>query len=64
MQSLRDKRFEKNMSQFELANKAGVSQSCISTAENGLHTPQPKNRERIEAILGKIKWNINKNQQR
>ena len=52
---LREKRKEKNMTQVELAQAVGVSQSQIARYESGERTPKPATAKRIGTELG-IDW--------
>lgn len=45
-------RWEKNLSQKTLSQKSGVSQSVISSVENGLTTPNLSTALRLAKALG------------
>jgi transcriptional regulator with XRE-family HTH domain len=52
LSTLRIKRLEKGLSQYELAHLAGLSQPKICYAEQGLATLKKDQKKRIAKILG------------
>ena len=51
---LRTIRLEMGMTQPEIAEMCGVATNTIWRYENGLQTPMPETREKIESVLGKV----------
>ena len=57
MNDLRTVRKEKRLSQQDLSDLIGMSQSALTEVETGKRLPQRKTRERVEQILGsEIDW--------
>ncbi len=54
--SMWQKRAEKKITQSELSEKTGLTQTTISFIENGVVRPQPNTKRRIEEVLGEIDW--------
>ena len=50
--NLAEIRRKKKMSQFDLAEKAGVSQACVSQVERGIKNPTLGTLRKISAALG------------
>ena len=48
---LRDARFHRRLSQYELANQTDIPQSRISLIENALVEPREEEKQRLAAIL-------------
>lgn len=45
-----------NITQDELARRVGVTQTQVSFWESGQATPHPRNRAKVERILGPVDW--------
>ena len=55
--NLKQLREDKNMRQYDLAQKAGISKSYYTMIENGKKKPSPKVAKRIAKILN-FDWTI------
>ncbi|MGO5593376.1 helix-turn-helix transcriptional regulator [Acidaminococcus sp. HCP3S3_G9_1] len=55
--NLKQLREDKNMRQYDLAQKAGISRSYYTMIENGKKKPSPKVAKRIAKILN-FDWTI------
>lgn len=55
--NLKQLREDKNMRQYDLAQKAGISRSYYTMIENGRKKPSPKVAKRIAKILN-FDWTI------
>ena len=55
--NLKQLREDKNMRQYDLAQKAGISRSYYTMIENGKKKPSPKVAKRIAKILN-FNWTI------
>ena len=55
--NLKQLREDKNMRQYDLAKKAGISRSYYTMIENGKKKPSPKVAKRIAKILN-FDWTI------
>lgn len=55
--NLKQLREDKNMRQYDLAQKAGISRSYYTMIENGKKRPSPKVAKRIAKIL-EFDWTI------
>lgn len=49
---IRQERTKRNIKQYELAEKSGISNTYLSDIENGRTTPSIKTLKRIAAALG------------
>ena len=52
MDTIRIKRLKQRMSQWDMANKTGISQSRISLIENNHVVPRPEELAQIAGVLG------------
>jgi transcriptional regulator with XRE-family HTH domain len=58
--NLREARFKKSMTQFDLRILTGIHQSRISYIERGYIVPRDDEKQKIEAALGlRISWDEN-----
>jgi len=53
---MRDTRRSLNLTQDQLSELTGISQSNLSAIENGKYKPNKSTREKIEKLLGKVDW--------
>lgn len=60
MKTLKEIRFEKNVTQLEMYIRCGVSQARISLMENGKYIPSEDERKKLAEALGmsenEIRW--------
>jgi transcriptional regulator with XRE-family HTH domain len=56
MRNMKDTRRSLNLTQDQLSELAGISQSNLSAIEHGKYKPNKSTREKIEKILGKVDW--------
>lgn len=49
---IRQERIRKNLKQYELAEKAGISNTYLSDMENGRTTPSIKTLKKLAKVLG------------
>lgn len=56
MRNLRQQRKARGLTQQQLQDLTDIPRSWLSILENGLATPNPETRHKIEVVLGKIDW--------
>jgi len=54
--TLREKRNFRNLSQFELARLAGITQVALSRIESGQCRPHKSTKKKLEDELGQVDW--------